>query len=349
MAGSSTTRIALAGAGWAARAHSLAASESPGVAIHAVAAGDLGEAEAFAEVVQATPIPVDRLPAGARAVIIATPPDTHAELAIRLLDEGVPVLIETPIATTLDEADDIIDAAARSAVIACYAESLLFSPAMDVAAARARELGRLDHLDVQMVGPTPDWGYFRDPQTAGGALLDLGPHAVAIALVLAGDDAPVGVRCRLGSSREDGADDAARVELRFASDLIAAIDVSWTAESTAWAAQVASATGTVRVEIEPLTSVEVNGEPVALPTRSAATDQRVVDLGFADQMRGFTSMIAGRGGRVCPVGFGRAVLDVICASYASAGKDSAEEPLPFGGRRDLTPMQLLNASGNPQS
>lgn len=336
------TRLALAGAGWAARVHALAASAVDGVSIPVVAARSTASAAEVADSIGATPVVGDALPGRADAVVIATPPTSHAGLAVRMLDAGVPVLVEKPLAATLDEADAIVAASERSGAAACYAENLLFAPAVDLAIARAARLGPLDHLEVRMVGPTPGWGHFAQPLTAGGALFDLGVHAVALALVLAADDEPVAVRARLDSARDDGADDVARVEVRFSSDLIAPIDVSWRAESTEWSAQAASPTGTVRLELRPEVVVEADGESVALPgpTGTSGLDDRIESLGYRAQTEGFVTVVRRRGGRVCPAGFGRAVLELTCAAYLSAGRDGDEVPLPYDGPRDVTPMQL---------
>ena len=43
---------------------------------------------------------------------------------------------------------------------------------------------------------------------------------------------------------------------------------------------------------------------------------------------------------LCGAAFGRVVLDVVCAAYASAGAGGTEVPLPFSGRRDRTPLEL---------
>lgn len=343
----SSSRLALAGAGWSGRVHLLASATLRDVSLSAVAAQSVGTAEELATAVSATPMSADRLPAGTDAVIVATPTDTHAALALRMIASGTPVLIEKPLATTLNEADAIIDAATTSGVAACYGENLLFSPALDLALSRRAALGQLSHLEVQLQQPEPDWGHFTEPLTAGGALFHLGAHAIAVALVLAGDDAIEAVRCRLDSTRSDGADDVARVEIRFASRFIATIDVSWGGTDTHWSAQAASDTGVVRVEFQPNCAVEVNGDELELPGVPEDADPRVYQLGYREQLRGFTSVIAGRGGRVCPVGFGRTVLDVICAAYDSAGRDAEESAVPFTGPRDLTPMQLWKKEPTP--
>ena len=337
------TTLALIGTGWAGRVHALAAAAAAGTTITSVSATTVGSAETLAADLQVRAIGVDKLPARAGGVVIATPPSTHAELATRFLHAGTPVLIEKPLAATLSDADDIVDTAEQTGVAACYAENLLFSPALDIAVDRRRALGTLRHLEVRCEQPTPDWGYHRDALTDGGVLFDVGAHAVAVAMVLAGDDPVIGVRAKLASERADGADDAAHVEIRFASELIGVIDLSWgTADAaTEWSAQVADDSGVVRVEFQPETAVEIDGRPVDLPRiADGLADQRVHELGFLAQMEGFGAVLAGRGGRVCPAGFGRFVLEIICAAYASAAGDGAAVELPFTGRRDLTPLQL---------
>ncbi len=62
-----------------------------------------------------------------------------------------------------------------------------------------------------------------------------------------------------------------------------------------------------------------------------------MDLGYRDQIQGFAGALAGRGGRVCPLGFGRLVLEITCAAYLAASRGS-EVPLPYDGPRDRTPL-----------
>lgn len=334
------TRLAIAGAGWAGRVHTLAASAVSGATVPLIATRSVGSAEVLASEIGARPVTADRLPGNAEAVIIATPPPDHAALAVRLLSAGTAVLIEKPLASTLAEADAIVAAAESSGAAACYAENLLFAPALDVAVNRRIALGAIDHLEVRMAQPSPTWGHFAEPLSAGGVLFDLGVHALAVLLVLARDDEPVAVRARLDSSRDDGADDVGRVEVRFASDLIASIDVSWNSDVVEWSAEASSPTGVVRVDFQPDVTVEVNGTAVPLPHIDSEVDSRIFDLGYHAQLEGFCSVVARKGGRVCPAGFGRSMLEMVCAAYASAGRDGDEVLLPFDGPRDLTPQQL---------
>lgn len=70
-------------------------------------AGDLGS-RAFRE--------MDDLLAKVEAVTVAVPTPAHAEVGLRALRRGVPVLMEKPLASTLAEADDLIEAAKRQQV-----------------------------------------------------------------------------------------------------------------------------------------------------------------------------------------------------------------------------------------
>jgi predicted dehydrogenase len=64
------------------------------------------------------------------AVSIATPTETHAEIACAFLEKGVHVLVEKPIARTLAEADAMIAAAERSGARIMVGQLERFNPAM---------------------------------------------------------------------------------------------------------------------------------------------------------------------------------------------------------------------------
>src|SRR5215469_3203076 len=59
-------------------------------------------------------------------VDICTPPKTHAPIAIQVMRAGANVLIEKPMAQTLQECDAIIDASHANRVKVCLAHSDLF-------------------------------------------------------------------------------------------------------------------------------------------------------------------------------------------------------------------------------
>src|SRR5689334_18324623 len=63
-------------------------------------------------------------------VSIATPTETHAEIACTFLEKGIHVLVEKPIAQSLDQADQMIAAAERSGAKLMVGQLERFNPAM---------------------------------------------------------------------------------------------------------------------------------------------------------------------------------------------------------------------------
>ena len=64
------------------------------------------------------------------AASVAVPTDSHAQVGCALMDAGVDVLIEKPLAPTLDEADQLIQAARRNGRIAQAGHLERFNPAV---------------------------------------------------------------------------------------------------------------------------------------------------------------------------------------------------------------------------
>ena len=79
---------------------------------------DRGRAKEVAAAVQTEALDdLDGLLARAEAVSIAVPTPAHASVGVRALEAGVAVLMEKPLAATLEEADQLVVAAARRGVM----------------------------------------------------------------------------------------------------------------------------------------------------------------------------------------------------------------------------------------
>jgi hypothetical protein len=63
-------------------------------------------------------------------------------------------------------------------------------------------------------------------------------------------------------------------------------------------------------------------------------------LGYVPQLRALADDSAAGIEPVMSAAFGRDVLDVVMASYASAGAAGASVSVPFTGPRDRTPLEL---------
>lgn len=78
-------------------------------------------------------------------VIVCTPMHTHRDSSLPIMAADIPVLIEKPLAMTLADADDIVEAAAASAGVCMVAYMKRYSPAY----ARAKEaITALDTVDL---------------------------------------------------------------------------------------------------------------------------------------------------------------------------------------------------------
>jgi len=274
---------------------------------------------------------------------VSTPPQCHAADAIRMLNAGAAVLLEKPLCRTLDEADQIVDAAAVHGHRLLYGENLAYAPGVHELLSRVPQLGPLTHLEVRSLQSLPTWGDFTSDEWGGGALFDLGVHPLSVALLCAnsaGLGLPTAVSATLTGGEGHGSDEHAEVTLHYASGLRAQVVSSWQAgPEPVWDAQLASATGVLRADLLPMPSLEVNGDPVALP-RPTAPVAAIEQFGYLGQLQALADDAALGREPAMSASFGRTVLDIVCAAYRSAGRTGDVEHLPFQGPRDRTPLQL---------
>jgi len=334
---------ALAGAGWMSAVHGLAVRALPGGRVVAVASRTAEAAAARAAETGGEVVAYEQLPAGADIVVVATPPARHAVDALRAMAAGAAVVVEKPLCATLADADRLVRVVEAGGVLT-YAENLLFSDATATALSEVATLGPLRHLTARALQPRPTWGDFTRRHWGGGALFDLGVHPLALVVRAAGGP-PVAVRARFGTSPDIEVEDHAAVELRFASGLVAEVEVSWRSATPVWDLQAASDTGVARFELLPELTLERDGEPVALPPPPGDDDDTALppqlhQLGYVEQLRDAeAAWRAGRSSTVSDVHLGRDLLEIVCAAAASA-RTGEEVALPFAGPRDQPPVAL---------
>src|SRR5262245_41692752 len=87
------------------------------------------------------------------AVTVAVPTEIHREIAIPWLRAGVPVLVEKPMACSLDEADDMIAASAKAGGILAVGHTERFNPAVAVA---REHLTDPRFIEVHRLGAFPE-------------------------------------------------------------------------------------------------------------------------------------------------------------------------------------------------
>lgn len=120
-------------------------------------------------------------------VDICTPPKTHVKLAVEAMERGCNVLIEKPMALTVAECDQIVEAAQRNNVKVCVGHSdLFYYPFMEARElVRKGAIGGFRGMRIMLSTPT-DYMTSREDHWAhklpGGVIGESGPHIVYMTL-----------------------------------------------------------------------------------------------------------------------------------------------------------------------
>src|SRR5262245_17608682 len=147
-------RIAVVGVGYLGKHHARILASLPGVTLAAVVDKNKARAEEIAAAYGTTPLTDYREVLGkVDAVTLAVPTDVHADIAVPLLEAGMPVLVEKPMARNVVEADLMLAAAAKAGVVLAVGQTERFNPA--VAAARPL-LTDPRFIEVHRLGTFPE-------------------------------------------------------------------------------------------------------------------------------------------------------------------------------------------------
>ncbi|MCU1619244.1 MAG: putative oxidoreductase [Modestobacter sp.] len=161
--------------------------------------------------------------AGAEAVTISTPADTHSELTDAALDLGLAVVCDKPFALDAASARVSVERARRLGLpLSPYQNRRWDSDFLTVRSLVDRgELGTVTRFESRFERFTPEPG---PAPSGGGTLLDFGAHLVDQALVLLGPVARVYAEWRV---RESGLDDDVFVALTHTSGARSHLAGSW--------------------------------------------------------------------------------------------------------------------------
>jgi len=156
-----------------------------------------------------------------RGVALATPAETHAELAIQAMQAGKDVFVEKPMALTLEDAEKMKKVAEETGRILMVGHLLEYHPAVLklVEMIASGELGKINYIYSNRLN-------FGKVRTEENALWSFAPHDVAVILRLMGQ-APVEVSACGGSYLTNGVADTTMSNISFLNDARAHIFVSW--------------------------------------------------------------------------------------------------------------------------
>src|SRR5882762_9676255 len=151
------------------------------------------------------------------AVSLAVPTVSHCEIAVGLLEAGIHVLVEKPIARTLAEADQMIAAAARGGALLQVGHLERFNPALVALRPHVRNPV---YFEIHRIGE------FTARSLDIDVVLDLMIHDLDIVQWLVGENIAVTELHAVGIPILTNKVDAANVRLEFASGAVANITAS---------------------------------------------------------------------------------------------------------------------------
>lgn len=124
------------------------------------------------------------------AVVVAVPVRFHFDLAVRCLEAGKHVFIEKPMASSVEECNELIDLADRNGLTLMVGHTFLYSPVVRKIKeiVDSGEIGQIQYISCRRLNLGL---YQKDINVAW----DLAPHDLSIILHLI-DSSPVEVNCR---------------------------------------------------------------------------------------------------------------------------------------------------------
>lgn len=155
-------------------------------------------------------------------VSIAVPTAEHHAAALAAIRRDVHLLVEKPIASTIEEARDIVSQAAARGLTLMVGHVERFNPAVVELKRRlsARALGQAFQIHARRLSPFP--GYIRDV----GVVMDLATHELDIMRYLVGAEIQR-VYAETGRKVHAQHEDMLSGLLRFENDVLGVLDINW--------------------------------------------------------------------------------------------------------------------------
>jgi predicted dehydrogenase len=310
-------RVGIIGAGWPGQQHARALGAIDGADLYACAEADAERAAEFAATFAPRKVYADYQELlqdrDVDAVVICLPNFLHFPATLAALEAGKHVLCEKP--PTLNGPEMIVlrEEASRRGLVYFFSRQFRFSPSMR----RARDLITQDRLG-QIYFAEATWvrsrgipqgvgGWFTEKaRSGGGALIDIGIHALDSAWFLMGTPRPISVSAAvfrnfdsLVPSAAFDVEDAAFAFIRFANGAVVQLKTSWAGnltdeipEGRYFGRELNNCTIYGRkatVRLRPLTLFEdINGTLTDQPLKAAGDEDP-----FELQMRNFLDAIDG--------------------------------------------------------
>lgn len=213
-------RIGVVGVGVMGSNHARVFAGLPGVELVGVADPDRKQAEFVAHTLGCTAVAdvEELLDLGIDAVTIAAPTHLHHPIALTCIARGVHVLVEKPIASTVEQGQDIIAAARQAGVTLMVGHVERFNPAVEAIKEAIRNEDILS-IAITRVGPFP-------PRMSNvGVVIDLAVHDIDLIRWFTDSDI-IEVQPQLSNAVAER-EDIALLQFRTASGVLAHINTNW--------------------------------------------------------------------------------------------------------------------------
>ena len=261
------------------------------------------------------------------AVSICLPNKLHAPVALEMIEAGKSVLLEKPMALNARECRALMGAAKERGVVLQVGHMWRFHRDVDMirSIVQAGHIGTV--VKVKGYGIHDNWGpdgWFVDKDLAGGgALIDMGVHAIDTIAYVLGDPKPVDVYARVETRFADyEVDDSAVVIIRYESDVTAVVESGWRnpyKDGDEASCQFFGTRGYARIFP---TEVRFNlerrwgrFEPLRQPGEISDADE-IVETYFR-QTSAFVDAITGKAPNLVPGEVGLSVMEIVDAAYES--------------------------------
>ena len=227
-------KIAFAGAGYIINIHARAVKAQKDVELTAVVEKFSDKSAALAQKFQIKDqyhTMEEMLKAGGvDALVIGTPNFLHAPQAIAALKAGVHVMVEKPMAMNTREAEKMMGASEKSGARLMVAHCWRFDKEVLWLKKESEKLGKI--IRTKGYGVHAHWGpsgWFAQKEFAGGgAMADMGIHALDTARFLLGDPKPVSVYAKIGTHYKDfDVDDTGLIIVEWDNGATSYIESGW--------------------------------------------------------------------------------------------------------------------------
>jgi predicted dehydrogenase len=155
------------------------------------------------------------------AIVIATPPASHYEIARQALEHGLNVMVEKPLTTCVRDAEDLVELADKKGLVLMVGHTFTFNSAVSTLKKMidSGEVGKIYYVDTARL----NLGLF---QRDLNALWDLAPHDLSILNYILGAS-PISVEVYGMDCVFKGIHDVVYMNLVFPNDILAHVHVSW--------------------------------------------------------------------------------------------------------------------------